>query len=657
VLVETLLAKFENVHGRDGQWSARCPAHEDRQASLTIGVGRDRQWLLTCWAGCELDAIVRAVGLNVPDLFPDDTDRLHANGNGNGAPQSLAAMALPTAYELEKYAARLQRSPEALRMVFEAKGWRAAVCGALELGLVGDRVCIPIRDLDGAIRNLLRYSPDGKSHGPKMLAEQGYPRLPLYALVDSDGPIWIVEGEADAISLAHVGLNVIGAPGATAKAHGEWLDVVRGRVVIVCMDADEPGRKAAVRWARTSRDRGASDVRVVELDGPVGYDVGELVRELRDDPAEARARLLSLADDASVFESVAPIITTDAQVSDVELDELTTGAIIMRRASFVRARRITWLWRNRIPRARVGIVFGPPGQGKSTLLALLMGELTRAGERVMIASAEDDPETTIVPRLIGAGGVLENVTIISTKASKGETNLLLPRDLDALAVGMYDHALLLIDPFNAHLSDEVNGNSDQSVRSMVLAPLGGWARQTDCAVLAVMHPNKTQGGDALSRISGSGGYGGAARFVFLLGAHPDDVGKTRDVRQVLVHVKASEGEPMPALTFKRTVTAFERDDEQLETPVLELVADHEHISPEAVLAVTDPDEAGAFVEAVEWLQRELVDGPKPSKRLLATARERGDFSERTLRKAKRTLGVRSEREPGGSGWLWVPKTR
>jgi hypothetical protein len=76
-----------------------------------------------------------------------------------------------------------------------------------------------------------------------------------------------------------------------------------------------------------------------------------------------------------------------------------------------------------------------------------------------------------------------------------------------------------------------------------------------------------------------------------------------------------------------------------------------------VLAVTDPDEAGAFVEAVEWLQRELVDGPKPSKRLLATARERGDFSERTLRKAKRTLGVRSEREPGGSGWLWVPKTR
>ena len=651
--IDDVLGKLDGVQGGNGQWSARCPSHDDRSASLTVAIGRDGQILLTCWAGCELDTIVRAIGVDVRDLFPDDTDRLH--GSNGTATLSLAALALPTQYELDKYAARLQRSPDMLRVVYESKGWRPAICGALELGLVGDRVCIPIRSLDGALRNLLRYSPNGHAKGPKMLAEKGYPRLPFYAFVDSTGPVWIVEGEADAISLANVGLNVIGAPGATAKAHAEWLDVVRGRVVYVCMDADEPGRKAAVRWARAAKGRGASDVRVIELDGPIGYDVGELVLEHRDDPSAARARLLVLAGAAEPFEPITPVITTDAPVSDVELDELTTGAIIVRRASIVRARRIVWLWRNRIPRGRVGIVFGPPGQGKSTLLALMMSELTRAGERVMIASAEDDPETTIVPRLLGAGGVLENVSIISTKASKGETNLLLPRDLDALAAGMHEHALLLIDPLNAHLSDEVNGNSDQSVRSMVLAPLAGWARQTDCAVLVVMHPNKTQGGDALSRISGSGGYGGAARYVLLLGAHPDDVGKT-SARQVLVHVKASEGEILPALTFRRELAAFERDGEQLETPVLELVADDERISPEMVLAVTDPDEAGAFVDAVEWLQRELVDGPKPSKRLLTAARERGDFSERTLRKAKRTLGVRSEREPGGTGWLWVPKT-
>jgi hypothetical protein len=49
----------------------------------------------------------------------------------------------------------------------------------------------------------------------------------------------------------------------------------------------------------------------------------------------------------------------------------------------------------------------PARQGKSTLLALLIADLTRAGERVMIASAEDDPETTIVPRLLGAGAVLD----------------------------------------------------------------------------------------------------------------------------------------------------------------------------------------------------------------------------------------------------------
>jgi putative DNA primase/helicase len=658
VQVDELLERFEGVKGGNGQWTARCPAHDDRNASLTVAVGRDGQLLVTCWAGCNLEAIARAVGVDVRDLFPNDRDRL--NGS-NGAPQSLAALALPTQRELERYVVRFQGSPETLRKLWDAKGWRQSTCAVLELGLLADRVTIPVRRLDGTLHNLLRYSPNGKT--PKILAEQGVSRTPFYAFADDDGPVFIVEGEADGISMVNVGLNVIAAPGASAKAHEEWLEPVRGRVVYVCMDADDPGRKAATRWARAAFNAGAAEVRVLELEGPKGYDVGELVRDMREHPDETRRLLLELAAAAPVFTVAAPEQPVETSVvepapagdDDGPVDELAPGSIIMRPASDVRARRVEWLWRGRIARARVGVLFGPPGMGKSTLLALLIADLTRAGERVMIASAEDDPETTIVPRLLGAGAVLSRVTIISTKAKQGETNLLLPRDLDMLGASLETHALLLIDPLNAHLSDEVNGNSDQSVRSLVLAPLAWYARKCDCAVAVVMHPNKSQGGDALSRISGSGGYGGAARFVLLLGAHPDDVGKATP-RQVLVHVKASEGELKPALTFRRQLTSLELEGETFETPVLELVADDERISAESVLAVTDPDEAGAFVDAVEWLQRELIDGPKPSKRLLAVARERGDFSERTLRKAKRTLGVRSEREPGGTGWLWVPKT-
>jgi hypothetical protein len=655
VRVEELLDRLEGVSGGNGQWHARCPAHEDRQASLTVSIGRDGQILVTCWAGCDLDAIVRAVGCSVRDLFPTQSDRALS---APSARISLAAAALPTEREITHYSERLQRSSDALRMVFDAKGWRAGTCAVLELGLVGERITIPVRDVDGTLRNFLRYSPNGHAKGPKMLAEQGYPRLPLYLLLpDESVPVWIVEGEADAISVANVGLSVIGAPGATAKARPEWLDVVQGRDVIVCMDHDDAGRKAAQRWARVAHEQGAASVRVVAWadDTPDKYDVGELVRELRDEPGRARDRLVAMGLGAPVYVPPERVSANEGDVVDaVVVDDLpeqpeTGHALVFHGMASVESEPVRWLWESRVSVGRLGILFGPPGQGKSTLLATIIAAVTSHGGRVLVASAEDDPRTTIRPRLIAAGADLSRVTLVATRATYGETGLLLPRDLLLMREAMRGHSLLLIDPLSAHLAD-VNVWKDQEVRALVLAPLLKFASDTGCTVLCVMHLNKSQGADALSRISGTGGFGATARFALLLGAHPDDVAKPENERrQVLVHVKASEGPRHPAMVFRREQVIVEDSGHELDTPTLRFVG-VEQIAPESVLAVTDPDEAGAFGDAVEWLQRELIDGAKPAKRLLAAARERGDFSERTLRKAKRALRVRSVREP--DGWYW-----
>jgi len=54
-----------------GRWSAggglcRCPAHDDRTPSLSVRVG-DRRLLFHCFAGCEIRAVLRALGgPNVP---------------------------------------------------------------------------------------------------------------------------------------------------------------------------------------------------------------------------------------------------------------------------------------------------------------------------------------------------------------------------------------------------------------------------------------------------------------------------------------------------------------------------------------------------------------------------------------------------------------
>jgi hypothetical protein len=52
-----------------GKWQARCPAHEDRSPSLSIGSGSDGRILLHCFAGCSHLAIVAALGIAVRDLF------------------------------------------------------------------------------------------------------------------------------------------------------------------------------------------------------------------------------------------------------------------------------------------------------------------------------------------------------------------------------------------------------------------------------------------------------------------------------------------------------------------------------------------------------------------------------------------------------------
>src|SRR5258707_10193247 len=54
---------------RDG-WSARCPAHEDKRASLSISEGPDGKVLLCCFAGCGYDQVVAALDLNARDLLP-----------------------------------------------------------------------------------------------------------------------------------------------------------------------------------------------------------------------------------------------------------------------------------------------------------------------------------------------------------------------------------------------------------------------------------------------------------------------------------------------------------------------------------------------------------------------------------------------------------
>lgn len=72
VQLETLLSRLDKVQGRDGKYTARCPAHDDRGPSLSVTETDRGQLLIHCFAGCGAADVVEAIGLQMRDLFPPD---------------------------------------------------------------------------------------------------------------------------------------------------------------------------------------------------------------------------------------------------------------------------------------------------------------------------------------------------------------------------------------------------------------------------------------------------------------------------------------------------------------------------------------------------------------------------------------------------------
>ena len=69
--VNELLNRLDKVkpNGRD-RWMSRCPAHEDRGPSLSVRDAGDRI-LLNCFAGCETEDVLAAIGLTFADILPE----------------------------------------------------------------------------------------------------------------------------------------------------------------------------------------------------------------------------------------------------------------------------------------------------------------------------------------------------------------------------------------------------------------------------------------------------------------------------------------------------------------------------------------------------------------------------------------------------------
>lgn len=70
-MIDDILPKLDKVR-RTGanNWLACCPAHDDRNPSLTIHAADDGRILVKCFSGCSFEEIVEAIGLGWDVWFP-----------------------------------------------------------------------------------------------------------------------------------------------------------------------------------------------------------------------------------------------------------------------------------------------------------------------------------------------------------------------------------------------------------------------------------------------------------------------------------------------------------------------------------------------------------------------------------------------------------
>ncbi len=73
--ISAVLEQLEGVRKSTNGYMACCPAHDDRNPSLSIREGDNDGILVHCFAGCLEEEICRAINISKADLMPPSPPR------------------------------------------------------------------------------------------------------------------------------------------------------------------------------------------------------------------------------------------------------------------------------------------------------------------------------------------------------------------------------------------------------------------------------------------------------------------------------------------------------------------------------------------------------------------------------------------------------
>jgi hypothetical protein len=220
------------------------------------------------------------------------------------------------------------------------------------------------------------------------------------------------------------------------------------------------------------------------------------------------------------------------EVSEVSSPGKTTkhrGGLVTVKASHIVPKRRSWLWPGFLSKGKINMLGGDPGCGKTMLACNIAALVSKGGTfpdgsvcpqgRVLFFTSEDDPEDTLVPRLIVAGADLENVEIIrGVLSTEGKEYDFDPQEVQhlstvpaALEDGSSQFSLLILDSILDFITGDANKVGD--VRKS-LGRIKKIADKTGLAIIGITHQRKgsQDAQKQADRMLGSVGFSGMSRM-------------------------------------------------------------------------------------------------------------------------------------------------
>ena len=484
--IQDFVSRLHSARGRNGRYSARCPAHDDKHASLSVTESNDGKILLKCHAGCTAEQIVSAMGLELSDLFMQES-RPPAACSANGSNAHYGSNAVVYDYE-------------------DTDG-----------NIIAKKLRYPNKSFCWLSRNPKNGKFEkGRSHCKAPLLYNMYDCKDLQS-------VYIVEGEKDVDTLKRYKKNAVSFPdGVQSKWSPEYAEFFRNKTVAVIRDNDEPGREFAETLARRLFET-AKSIRIVDL---------SKIWENMPDKAD-------ISDYLAVFPDGMENVSRLANSTEEWKPTVDMSRYI--RLSTVNSVKTEWLWYPYIPLGKITLMTADPGTGK-TFLSLYLASQVSTGKpfygqelynkagTVVYQTAEDGIADTLKPRLEPMDPDFENIYIFD----ESKESLSLSDERVEQIMQELHPKLMIFDPLQAYLGADVDMHRANEVRP-VLGRIAHLAEKYKCAVLFIMHNNKMSQSMALYRALGSIDISAVARSMLILGKNPDNPSKGK----IMCHEKSS----------------------------------------------------------------------------------------------------------------------